>query len=254
MIRALCIDIAGVLTEDDKPLPGAIAAFADLRARGMPMRLLTNTSRTPSATVRDRLRAAGFAVTDAEVLTAPTAMAELLRRRGLRAQLIVHPDVRVDFANIDEKDPQAVALCDAGEHFRYDDLDRAFRLLHAGAPLLAVGMNRYFSSGGRLHLDAGPFIRALEFAAGVQAEIVGKPGAGMFQAACAAMGVAPADTLMIGDDVHADVIGARQAGLAALLVRTGKYRAGDDILAHDAGADTRDDFATAVAALPHYGA
>lgn len=250
MTRALCIDIAGVLTEDDKPLPGAPAAFAALQARGMPMRLLTNTSRTPAATVRSRLRAAGFDVADDQLLTAPVAMAQLLRQRGWRAQLIVHPDVRVDFAGIDEREPQAVVVCDAGEHFRYDDLDRAFRLLLAGAPLMAVGMNRYFSANGRLHLDAGPFIRALEFAAGVHAEVVGKPGSGMFQAACAAMGVAPADTLMIGDDVQADVIGARHAGLAATLVRTGKYRPGDDLQAQSAGAGVAADFSAAVRALP----
>lgn len=246
MIRALCIDIAGVLTEDDRALPGAMAAFDMLRAKNLPLRLLTNTSRTPAATVRDRLRAAGFKVADAEVLTAPVAMAELLRSRSQRALLVVHPDVRADFTGIDEAEPQAVALCDAGEHFTYDVLDRAFRLLQGGAPLMAVGMNRYFSGGGKLHLDAGPFIRALEFAAGVQAEIVGKPGAGMFLAACAAMGVSPAETLMIGDDVQADVLGAREAGLAAVLVRTGKYRAGDEAVAQDAGAATYADFAAAI--------
>lgn len=247
-IRALCIDIAGVLTEDDRALPGAAETFAQLRARHVPLRVLTNTSRTPAKTVHERLQAAGFAVTEEQLLTAPLAIAALLRQRGLRAQLIVHPDVRGDFAGIREDDPQAVVVCDAGEHFTYADLDAAFRLLQAGAPLLAVGMNRYFSGGGRLQLDAGPFIRALEFAAGVQAELVGKPGAGMFLAACAAMGSAPQETLMIGDDVQADVIGAREAGLPATLVRTGKYRAGDDALARQAGANVCADFTAAIVA------
>lgn len=249
MIRALCIDIAGVLTEDDRPLPGALDAFAALRTRGMPMRLLTNTSRTPAEKVRQKLLDAGFAVDMDELLTAPVAIAALLRRRGLRAQLIVHPDVRCDFAGIDQRDPQAVVLCDAGEHFHYAELDRAMRLLQGGAPLLAVGMNRYFSSNGLLRLDAGPFVRALEFAAGVEAELVGKPGAGMFLAACTAMQVAPAETLMIGDDVQADIVGARQAGLQACLVRCGKYRAGDDDTARQAGAQVGDDFAAALAAI-----
>lgn len=247
MYQALCIDIAGVLTEDDRALPGARDAFLSLRASGVPLRLLTNTSRTPAARVREKLAAAGFETHAGEVMTAPLAIAALLRERGLSAQLIVHPDVREDFAGMREEEPGAVVVCDAGEHFAYADLDRAMRLLQQGAPLLGVGMNRYFSGGGLLHLDAGPFIRALEFAAGVEAEIVGKPGAGMFLAACQAMGALAADTWMIGDDVQADVIGARAAGLQAVLVRTGKFRAGDEQVARDAGARVAADFAAAVA-------
>ena len=34
--------------------------------------------------------------------------------------------------------------------------------------------------------------------------------------------------MMVGDDVFGDVEGALQAGLQACLVRTGKYRAGDE--------------------------
>lgn len=42
------------------------------------------------------------------------------------------------------------------------------------------------------------------------------------------MGVDPGGALMVGDDVQADVIGALDAGLHAALVRTGKYREGDE--------------------------
>lgn len=48
-------------------------------------------------------------------------------------------------------------LSDAGERFDYQRLDQAFGLLMAGAPLLAVGMNRYFKQSDGLHLDAGVF-------------------------------------------------------------------------------------------------
>ncbi|MEL0027467.1 MAG: HAD hydrolase-like protein, partial [Perlucidibaca sp.] len=44
----------------------------------------------------------------------------------------------------------------------------------------------------------------------------------------ASMGVVTADAAMIGDDVEADVAGAVAAGLQGILVRTGKYRRGDE--------------------------
>ncbi len=50
----------------------------------------------------------------------------------------------------------------------------------------------------------------------------GKPEAGIFVAACAAIGVAPRDTLYVGDDILIDVRGAQQAGLrAAWINRSG---------------------------------
>ena len=36
------------------------------------------------------------------------------------------------------------------------------------------------------------------------------------------------DVLMVGDDVLGDVIGAQDAGLRGCLVKTGKYRTGDE--------------------------
>ena len=41
--------------------------------------------------------------------------------------------------------------------------------------------------------------------------------------ALASMGVAPADAVMIGDDVISDTGGAMNAGLKGILVKTGKY-------------------------------
>ena len=46
--KAVLIDLAGVLHTGDDPLPGAVLALARLRASGIPLRFLTNTTRTPS--------------------------------------------------------------------------------------------------------------------------------------------------------------------------------------------------------------
>ena len=41
------------------------------------------------------------------------------------------------------------------------------------------------------------------------------------------LGLPSAELLMVGDDLQADAVGARRAGLRAALVRTGKFRPGD---------------------------
>ena len=51
---------------------------------------------------------------------------------------------------------------------------------------------------------------------------------------------------MIGDDVHDDVCGAVEAGLRGILVRTGKYRAGDERKLSSPGATVADNLGAAV--------
>ncbi|MDL0433600.1 TIGR01458 family HAD-type hydrolase [Marinobacter sp. TBZ242] len=244
--RGLCIDISGVLHEDGEAVAGAREAVARVREASVSCRFLTNTSRKPSRAVLEQLRKLGFEATEEEVLTAPAAVARHLDARNLKPWLLVHPDIEVEFEPVPASDADAVVVCDAGERFDYRRLDEAFGLLMEGAPLLAVGMNRYFSKSDGLHLDAGPFIRALEYAAGIEATIIGKPGKAMFHEACDSMGLAPGDCLMVGDDVEADIGGAREAGLEAALVRTGKYQEADRDRAGELGAGVFDDISAVV--------
>jgi ribonucleotide monophosphatase NagD (HAD superfamily) len=78
-----------------------------------------------------------------------------------------------------------------------------------------------------LRLDAGAFVRALEYAAGTTAVVLGKPDREFYGLAVRMLGVAASEAVMVGDDVWADVQGAQHAGLAGVLVRTGKFRDAD---------------------------
>jgi ribonucleotide monophosphatase NagD (HAD superfamily) len=73
-------------------------------------------------------------------------------------------------------------------------------------------------------LDAGAFVAGLEYAADLQATVLGKPSAAYFNAALDALDTDAKLTWMVGDDVEADVGGAAACGLRTVLVRTGKFR------------------------------
>ncbi|MDJ0928864.1 MAG: TIGR01458 family HAD-type hydrolase [Gammaproteobacteria bacterium] len=226
-VAAVLLDIAGVLHDGNAPYPGALDAVSRLRQAGLPVRFVTNTSRRTRAATLRRLVDMGFDVDAEQIFTAPLAARHYLESRGLRPLLVIHPDLADDFREMNCEDPNAVFIADAGEYFSYTLLDPAFRLLLDGAPLIAVGRNRYFRDAGQLHLDAGPFVAALEFASGQTAIIAGKPSAEFYGAVVDDLDIAPADVIMIGDDVEADVLGAVQNDMAAILVQTGKYQDGD---------------------------
>ncbi|APE31341.1 hydrolase [Halomonas aestuarii] len=228
MLKAVLLDISGVLTEDGEALPGAVAAVERLQASGLSLRFLTNTSRRTSAAVCEELQRLGFDVAPAQVFTAPGAIRRHLERHRLIPYLLIHEHLEPEFADLPRGEPNAVVLGDAEQRLDYAHLDAAFRLLLEGAPLLAVGTNRYFRQAGTLHLDVGPFVRALEYAAGIEARVLGKPSGDFFHAVLEDAGVAPGEALMVGDDVECDVAAAMAVGLEACLVQSGKYRPGDE--------------------------
>jgi len=93
-----------------------------------------------------------------------------------------------------------------------------------GAELVALQKNRFWLTADGLSLDAGPFVAAIEYATGKDAFVVGKPSAGFFEIVLADLGADRDSVAMVGDDVETDIGGALDAGIAAVLVRTGKYR------------------------------
>ena len=228
MAKAILFDISGVLHVDLTPIPGAIEAISGLRKLGIPMRFVTNTSRSCSDVIYHALNDMGFDVSADEIFTAALAVKQVCEQRELRPYCLIHPELEVEFAPLDQSDPNVVIVADAADRFDYAHLNEAFSLLINGAPLIGIGRNRYFKSGGRLQLDAGPFITALEYAANIEAEILGKPSSGFFLTAVNSLGCRVEDVLMIGDDVESDVLAAVDAGLQACLVRTGKYLPGDE--------------------------
>lgn len=230
-LRCILIDIDGVLYTGSSAIPGSIDAVAWLRRRAVPMRFVTNATRRTRRDIVAQLRSMGFELEEHEVTTGALAARRLLEARGLRPHLLVHPGLLPDFAGLDSADPNAVVIGDAADGFSYAALNRAFRVLmdRPGAPLIAIANNRYFRAAEGLALDAGPFVAALEYAAGVRAELTGKPAPAIFHAALEELGCAPDQAVMIGDDLDSDVGGAQRAGCRAVLVRTGKFRAADEL-------------------------
>jgi phospholysine phosphohistidine inorganic pyrophosphate phosphatase len=208
-----------------------------LRERGIPYRLVTNTTSRPRASVVERLCRYGFHVSAEEVFTATLAGVEVARDAGYRCVAPFVPEAALaDLSGLNlcggtsghpsVPAPDAILIGDLGERWSYALLQEAFDYLIAGAVLIALSRDRYWLQGGKLALDAGPFVAGLEFAVGRSAIVAGKPSQAFYLNALRSMGVAPPGSVaMVGDDLWSDIQGAQRAGLQGWLVRTGKYRA-----------------------------
>jgi len=224
---AILLDIDGVLHVGKEPTPGAVEALVRLREIA-PVRLLTNTTSRSRATIAAGLRDQGFEVAEEDVLTPAALTLAYCREHGhRRVSLLVSEDLRADLAGLEDVgpdgEPEAIVLGDLGDGFTAEVLNRAFRSLLDGAPLIALQHNRYWRSADGLVLDVGAWAAALEYGAGVGAVVIGKPSAEFFAAALEDAGAVADRAVMVGDDVEADVAGGLEAGIASVLVRTGKF-------------------------------
>ncbi|MFI2758743.1 HAD-IIA family hydrolase [Streptomyces echinatus] len=227
-VRAVLIDIDGVLTVSWKPLPGAVEALRALRAGGLGVALVTNTTSRTRASIAETLSGAGFPVDAEDVLTAPAVTAAHLAEHfpGARCALLNCGDIGADLGDLVlvEEGADVVLVGGAGPGFDYAALNRAFGELQRGARLVAMHRNLYWRTEDGLQLDSGAFLVGLEQAARVEAEVTGKPSRAFFEAALARVGVGAERALMVGDDIESDVLAAQRAGLTGVLVKTGKYR------------------------------
>ena len=232
----LLIDLDGVIYEAGVIVDGALQTLDWMRRQRIPHLFVTNTTSRSREALLQKFGKLGFSAQADEVMTPIVAACEYLQRHRLQTiAAFVPPDAARDLSDFDIVDAgsetavDAVVIGDLGEGWDFRQLNRAFRLLmREPAPrLLALGMTRYWRGADGLLLDVAPFVKALEHAAACEAVVVGKPAAAFFDAALARLQRSAAETLMIGDDIHADVDAAQRCGIRGIQVRTGKFRAVD---------------------------
>jgi HAD superfamily hydrolase (TIGR01458 family) len=235
----LC-DLEGTLYSGETLLPGASRLVPRLRALGIPFRFVTNTTSRSRRSLVERLASRGIGVSAGEIVSAPVAGAALVRERGHQVIApFLSTDVLEDLEGFTlqggtaapgRETPDAIIFGDLGDRWSYALLQEAFEYLRSGAAFITCSRDRAYRRDGRLVLDAGPFVAALEYASGGTALLAGKPSPVMYEAALAQLDLPTArrsSVVMIGDDMHSDIAGAQQAGLVAWAVETGKFSASD---------------------------
>ena len=213
-----------------EPIPGGADAVRRLRAAGHRLRFITNNTTRSRAQLADELRRLGVELEDEELQTTAAAAARALARKRVLALTMaaIVPDLEgIEFV---AENADAVMLGGAdeteetGRVFTYMNLARAFQELEGGAELYCLHKNRWWQTARGPLLDAGAFVAGLEYAAGVEATVLGKPSPAYFEAALESIDAEPTLAWMVGDDVETDVVGAQRFGMRTVLVRTGKFR------------------------------
>ena len=232
-VRAVLLDMDGVLYVGDSPLPGVQSFLDYLDATGRQWLCVTNNaSRTPEMFAA-KLAQMGVTAAPTHILSSAQAaamwLADEVRSRG-------EPQGKVIMLGMDglrralleqgfelTTDPFDAAYAVAGAHFNltYADLADLTLAIRNGALFVGTNPDKSFPSERGQVPGTGSILALLEAASDVTPIIAGKPNAAMFQQAMRRLQVTPATTLMVGDRYETDIAGAIELGLLTAGVLTG---------------------------------
>jgi len=271
-VRAFLLDLDGVIVLAGEAIPGAAEALTGLERRGMPYRIVTNTSAVSRETLSRWSAKLGAPIPPERFESALSASASWTARtfRDQPLYVLASDDAKTEFAGqrllthaeagATGATAAAVVVGDSPAEATFENLNRAFRLIRRGATLVGMHRNPWWLTPDGPTLDSGSFVVGLEFAAEVRARIIGKPSPAFFSQAVRDLrkevghDLARSEIAMVGDDVRTDVRASQRAGLRGILVLSGKHAAPDvEVAARERGGRRPDaiarDLAEVIAAL-----
>jgi NagD protein len=229
-VKALLLDIDGVVMRDDHALPGAPELVAWLLKAGHPFLFLTNYSSQTPADLARRLASVGIDVPAAHFYTSAMATAEFLVKQAgpdRRAYVVgegalVHSLYQAGFT-LSETEADFVVLGET-RAYNFDMIQRAAQLVNRGARFIATNPD---VAGPQGRPSCGAFAAPIERMTGKTPFYVGKPSAFMMRAALRHMKAHSEDAWIVGDNMDTDIIAGVQTGMVTVLVLSGVSREPD---------------------------
>ena len=238
-IRALIIDMDGVLWHGDQPAPGLQEFFQTLREQHISFILATNNASLTQQQYVTKLSRMGISVTLNEILTSSMATALYLTEHtdpattrvfvigedGARQPLLDRGFTLTDLYEVNNDSDSSVGadvvVCGKDETLSWDKLATATLNLRAGAKFIGTNADTTLPTERGLILGNGAILAALQTATGVTPIIIGKPEPIIYQQALMQLGTNPSETVAIGDRLETDILGAVRTGIRSLLVLSG---------------------------------
>jgi HAD superfamily hydrolase (TIGR01450 family) len=226
-LRVFFFDLDGVLWvgKENPRYVGGREVVEKLKDSGRKTFVLTNDSTHVRDEIYQNLTKLGFSFAVEDILTSSYLTARYLTESFGKASfyLIGEDGIKRELeaaGHYTSTEPETVVV-GLDRQLSYEKLDNAVKLLRSGARLVgSYGGAVYMGDRGPA-LSAGPIIKALEFASGRRAVMIGKPSSRMFTLALQLANEKAGKAVMVGDQIETDVVGARKTGVHTILVLTG---------------------------------
>ena len=231
--RAVLLDLDGTIYHDEYPLPGAAELIRRLQARPVKFACLSNSTTSPLR-VMNRLLRMGMEMDPSCIYTAAAAAADYVlstyperprifnaATEGIQEML----DGLVEWVESGGEPCSAIVVGNPNNIYVTEERMRiALQLARKGAHVIGISADRVFPSSRGIEFGCGALTQMLAYAASVEPVFCGKPQRIFFESLCRRLDVPPEDCVLIGDNVEADIVGAKAVGMRTILTLTGVTR------------------------------
>jgi HAD superfamily hydrolase (TIGR01450 family) len=246
-LKALILDIDGVIWRGDQPLGDLPRIFAEFKHRGYQTVLATNNATLSDDQYLLKLSKLGVELEEWQIISSPDVAANYLRKKypdggpvfSVGEAGMIDTLAKFGFYQ-DSKDALAV-VAGLDRQVTYEKLARATLLIRSGAMFVGTNADRTLPMPEGLFPGAGSILAALEVATDVQPVVVGKPEPEIYLFALERLKATPVETLIVGDRLDTDITGAQKIGCHTALLLSGvakevdakSWRPAPDIIAPD---------------------
>ncbi len=226
-IRNLIIDMDGVLWRESEPIGDLPTIFSRMSHLNLNFILASNNATKTIDQLKQKLKSFGVEINPKQVINSAFATAMYLSKKHpqggpvfiIGEEGLIRCLAEFNFYH-DEQNVLAVVVA-LDRNLTYQKLKQASLLIMSGIPWIGTNPDRTFPTSEGLIPGAGAIIAALEAATGIQPKIIGKPQPEIYLAALSRLGATPSETMVIGDRLDTDIVGAQKIGCPTALVLSG---------------------------------
>jgi 4-nitrophenyl phosphatase len=236
-IRAMIIDMDGVLWHGSQPMPGLVDFFNVIRQKNIRFILATNNATSTPQQYVEKLARMGVTVGLEDIMTSAMATAMYLAQTmnpattrvfvvgedGAIGALLEQGFTLTGLYELTGENSKGadVVVCGKDHGINWDKLATATLNIRNGAKFIGTNGDPTLPTERGLTHGNGAILAALETASGVKPMIIGKPEPIMYQQAIAKLNADLTETIAIGDKLETDILGAIRTGIRSLMVMSG---------------------------------
>ena len=230
-IKALILDMDGVIWKADAPIGDLPSTFKRIRERGLKFVFATNNGTKTPEEYQQKLAELGVDIDTSQVVTSAMGIAFMLAQkypRGTKIFMIGEDGIRValeekgfEILSV-ENAPQAQAfVMGIDRSINFQKVAEATLLVRAGIPFYTTNTDKTFPTPRGEIPGSGAWISVIQTATNVEPIIAGKPFPFLMELSLEKLGTSKEETLVVGDRLETDIAAGQSVGCPTALVLSG---------------------------------
>ena len=230
-IKALILDMDGVIWKADAPIGDLPSTFKRIRERGLKFVFATNNGTKTPEEYQQKLAELGVDIDPSQVVTSAMGIAFMLAQkypRGTKIFMIGEDGIRValeekgfEILSV-ENAPQAQAfVMGIDRSINFQKVAEATLLVRAGIPFYTTNTDKTFPTPRGEIPGSGAWISVIKTATNVEPIIAGKPFPFLMELSLKKLGTRKDETLVVGDRLETDIAAGQSVGCPTALVLSG---------------------------------